>query len=153
MQSLISEFRVVGTSENPGGGEMSWGPENHSMSPPGCRPQFLKPKLHKQSKNGFKPSKKWNLLLIFEFLCQYMCISTKKIDCRTSRICWKITKILKTRLFFHALCTFILYQKSGKMGPFVDCPIFMTIYVHKWNQFLRIWLQDFQDLLENLTKC
>ena len=34
---------------------MSWGPGNHQMSPPGCRPPFLKPKLHKESKNGFKP--------------------------------------------------------------------------------------------------
>ena len=33
---------------------MSWGPGNHSMSPPECRPPFLKPKLHKESKNGFK---------------------------------------------------------------------------------------------------
>ena len=32
----------------------SWGPGNHSMSPPECRPPFLKPKLHKESKNGFK---------------------------------------------------------------------------------------------------
>ena len=33
----------------------SWGPGKHSMSPPGCRPLFLKPKCHKESKNGFKP--------------------------------------------------------------------------------------------------
>ena len=33
----------------------SWGPANHKMSPPGCRPPFLKPKFHKESKNGFKP--------------------------------------------------------------------------------------------------
>ena len=26
----------------------SWGPEKHSMSPPGCRPLFLKPKCHKE---------------------------------------------------------------------------------------------------------
>ena len=66
----------------------SWGPGNHSMSPPGCRPPFLKPKLHKESKNGFKLigfrspmgviffkllfwyqklSKKLDILLIFEF--------------------------------------------------------------------------------------
>ena len=32
----------------------SWGPGKHSMSPPGCRPLFLKPKCHKESKNGFK---------------------------------------------------------------------------------------------------
>ena len=68
---------------------MSWGPGKHSMSPPGCRPLFLKPKCHKESKSGFKPinfrsplqvifsyyffwyqklSKKLDILLIFEIL-------------------------------------------------------------------------------------
>ena len=48
---------------------------------------------------------KWDLLLFFEFFCHYMCIirtSSKKFDCRTSRICWKITEMLKTVIFFHA---------------------------------------------------
>ena len=88
--------------------------------PPGCRPLFFKPKYHKESQNGFKPinfrspmkvifsnyffrhqksSKQFDILLIFEILSQYMCISktsSKKNDFRTSRICWKITKIWKT---------------------------------------------------------
>ena len=67
----------------------SWGPGKHSMLPPGCRPLFLKPKCHKESKNGLKPinfrsplqvifsyyffwyqklSKKLDILLIFEIL-------------------------------------------------------------------------------------
>ena len=33
---------------------MSWGPGNHSKLTPGSRPMFLKAKLHKESRNGFK---------------------------------------------------------------------------------------------------
>ena len=73
---------------------MSWGPGNHSKLTPGGRPMFLKAKLYKESRNGFKTinyrrypvmifSKNWfsaqkiikklDVLLIFEFLCQSMC--------------------------------------------------------------------------------
>ena len=73
-----------------------WGPGNHSKLTPGGRPMFLKPRLHKESKNGFKTihccpypvlifsenyffanmsSKKLDILLIFEFLRQYTWIS------------------------------------------------------------------------------
>ena len=72
---------------------MSWGPGNHSKLTPGSRPMFLKVKLHKESRNGFKTinnrcypvmifSKNWflaqkiikklDVLLIFEFLRQYI---------------------------------------------------------------------------------
>ena len=33
---------------------MSWGCWKHHFGIPGVRPMFLKPKLHKESKNGFK---------------------------------------------------------------------------------------------------
>ena len=33
---------------------MSWGCWKHPFGIPGVRPMFLKPKLHKESKNGFK---------------------------------------------------------------------------------------------------
>ena len=80
-----------------------------------------------------KLSKKLDVLLIFEILSQEMCIiktSSEKIDFGTSRIC---SKILKTKLFFHALL--LKHLKSGKMGPFIDFPIFVPIYVHKKDQF------------------
>ena len=132
---------------------------------------FFKAKLLKESKNGFKTiscrrypvmffsknyfwyqksSKKLDVLLIFEILSQEMCIiktSSEKIDFGTSRICSKIQKILKTKLFFHALL--LKHLKSGKMGPFIDFPIFVPIYVHKKDQFWKIWFQDFQNLLKN----
>ena len=51
-----------------------------------------------------KLSKKLDILLIFEFLWQYIWISNsslKKFNFRTFRISWNITKMLKTDQFFH----------------------------------------------------
>ena len=103
----------------------SWGCWKHPFGIPGVRPMFLKPKLHKESKNGFKtinyrPSpvmifskncfwgkkiiKKLDILLSFEFLWQNIWINGtkfKKINSRTFRISWNITKIIKTEQFFH----------------------------------------------------
>ena len=124
---------------------MSWWPENHSMSSPGCRPPILKPKLYKESKNGFKPInycspllvifsknyfqhkkivKKWDLLLIFEFLCQYMCISktnSEKYDCRTFRIVEKLQKYWKLNYFF----------MRTKIGKSTKGPIFPNFWCFK----------------------
>ena len=133
----------------------SWGPGKHSMLPSWCRPLFLKPKCHKKSKNGFKPinfrspllvifsnylfwyqklSKKFDVLLNFEILSQYMCkskTSSEKFGFRTSRICWKITKNLKTKLFFHMLL--FVFETSGirENRTFCQFFIFLSIYVHK----------------------
>ena len=58
--------------------------------------QLSTPLLVILTKNYFrlqKSSKKLEVLMIFEILCQYMCINTtssEKFDCRTSRICEKI---------------------------------------------------------------
>ena len=112
-----------------------WGPGNHSMLPPGCRPPILKPKLYKESKNGFKPinycsplisdffqktvfgtkksSKKWTFLLIFEFLSQHIWIrwtSFKKFHFRTFKISWNITKMLKTKQFFNEY--FLIFENQ-----------------------------------------
>ena len=104
---------------------MSWGCWKHSFGIPGVRPMFLKPKLHKESKNGFKTIscrcypvmifskncfrcktiiKNIDVFLIFEFFWQYIWInqtSFKKFNCRMFRISWNITKMLKTEQFFH----------------------------------------------------
>ena len=74
----------------------SWGCWKHPFGIPGVRPMFLKPKLHKESKNGFKTinyrpspvmifskncfwgkksSKKLDILLSFEFLWQNIWIN------------------------------------------------------------------------------
>ena len=37
----------------------------------------------------------------------YKSISSEKFDCRTSRICWKITKVLKNVIFVYALLLFL----------------------------------------------
>ena len=107
---------------------MSWGPENHSMPPPGVRPPFLNHKLYKEMDFGVKPisfrssllnsdcfkrifsaskiiAKNWFLLLIFEFLYQYICInmtSFLKFDCRNVENCWilsHVTLFLKVSCF------------------------------------------------------
>ena len=104
---------------------MSWELWKHPDPVPGVRPMFFKPKLHKESKNGFKTinfrrypvmifskncfrSKKiikkvgrfvdfWIFMAIYmDKLDQF-----KKNDCRTFRISWNITKMLKTEQFFH----------------------------------------------------
>ena len=135
----------------------SWGPGKRSMWPPGCRPLFLKPKCHKESKNGFKPinfrsplfvifsnyffstknhQKNWTFCWFFEILSQYMCISktsSKKIAFRTSRIYWKITKILKTlsdnkpRVILY-LYPYLFSQYSVTLFRFCAVPIVMTIH-------------------------
>ena len=103
----------------------SWELWKHPNSAPGGRPMFFKAKLPKESKNGFKTiscrrypvmffsknyfwhqksSKQLDVLLIFEFLCQYKWInktSFNKFNCRTFRISWNTTKILKTDQFFN----------------------------------------------------
>jgi hypothetical protein len=51
------------------------------MSPPGCRPPFLKPKFHKESKNGFKPiNYRPPLLVIFSKNYFRKQKSSKKMD-------------------------------------------------------------------------
>ena len=88
-----------------------------------CRPPFLKPKLHKESKNWFKTinfrrypvmifSKHcfWStkIIKIIEHFVEFwifMAIHMDKLDqftkinCRTFRISWNITKMLKTEHF------------------------------------------------------
>ena len=104
---------------------MSWGCWKHPFGIPGVRPMFLKPKLHKESKNGFKTinyrpspvmifSKNcfWGKKIIKKVGCFvdfwiFMAIYMNKLDqfkknnCRTFRISWNITKMLKTDHFFH----------------------------------------------------
>jgi hypothetical protein len=51
------------------------------MSPPGCRPPFLKPKFHKETKNGFQPiNYRPPLLMIFSKNYFRHQKSSKKMD-------------------------------------------------------------------------
>ena len=113
---------------------MSWGCWKHPFGIPGVRPMFLKPKLHKQSKNGFKTiNYRRSLVMFFSKNCFrskkiikkvgrfvdfwiFMAIYMDKLDqfkknnCRTFRISWNITKMLKTEQFFH-MWLFILEKQ------------------------------------------
>ena len=84
------------------------------MSPPGCRPPFLKPKLHKKSKNGFKktnyrPPCKWFFQITF---------SGTKNSQKNGTFCW----------FFEFLCQKKEFEKIAYRGdlkliclnPFLD---------------------------------
>ena len=60
-----------------------------------------------------------DVLLIFEILSQYMCISkisSKKFDLKNSRIFWKIAKILKNKLFFTCYFLFLKHKVSGTLN-------------------------------------
>jgi hypothetical protein len=48
-QKLFLTFRTISVHNT-----TSWGCWKHPFRIPGVRPMFLKPKLHKESKNGFK---------------------------------------------------------------------------------------------------
>ena len=134
---------------------------------------FLKAKLHKESRNGFKTiiyrrypvmifSKNWfsaqkiikklDVLLIFEFLCQYICIIRPVLKDLIAELlesveilkkCWKIFNILLIfqlilkllQLFFlnwSYLCIYIdiKIQKSTKH------PVFLMIFCAE-NQFFE----------------
>ena len=80
--------------------------------------------------------KNWTFCWFFEILSQYMCISktsSKKIAFRTSRIYWKITKILKTlsdnkpRVILY-LYPYLFSQYSVTLFRFCAVPIVMTIH-------------------------
>ena len=83
-----------------------------------------------------KSSKILDVLLIFEILYQYMCISktsSKKIAFRTSRIYWKITKILKILSDNKPRVILYLYpyqfsQYSVTRFTFCAVPIVMTTH-------------------------
>ena len=103
----------------------SWGCWKHPFGIPGVIPMFLKPKLHKESQNGFKiiNSRRYPVMIFSKncFRCKkiteqigyfvdfwiFMAIyideldQFKKINCRTFRISWNITKMLKTEQFFY----------------------------------------------------
>ena len=103
----------------------SWGWWKHLFGIPGVRPTFLKPKLHKESKNGFKTiNYRRYPVMIFSKNCfrsnkiikkvghfvdfwisMAICMDEldqfKRNNCRTFSISWNITKMLKTEQFFH----------------------------------------------------
>ena len=139
---------------------MSWELWKHPHPAPGGTPMFFKAECPKEFKNRLKtiswisvlPSnvffkklflppkmvKKMDVLLIFEFLCQYKCISktsSEKFDCRTSRICWKITKILKNPdiekigpfLNFWIFCQYMCINKTSSENVFNILVIFQQI--------------------------
>ena len=87
---------------------------NQSISGPPCKwffqITFSAPKIIK---------KNWTFCWFFEILSHYMCISKtscKKNDFRTSRICWKITNILKTDFFFTCYLFFMKHKVSGTLN-------------------------------------
>ena len=118
-----------------------WGPGKHSMSPPGCRTLFLKPKCHKKSKNGFKLiNSRSPLQVIFSnYFFWYQKLSKKlNIFCWFLKfylnICAKVRPVLKNLVsgllgsvkklqkywklnyFFMRYFYFLKHHKSGKMG-------------------------------------
>jgi len=80
--------------------------------------------------------KNWTFSWFFEILSHYMCInktSSKKNDFRTSRISWKITKILKTlsenkHQVILYLYPYLFSQYSVTLFTFCAVPIVMTIH-------------------------
>ena len=98
----------------------SWGCWKHPFGIPGAK----------------KSSKKLDVLLIFEILSQYICISktsSEKFNFRTIRICWKIIKILKTlsdnkhRVILY-LYPYLFSQYSVTLFTFCAVPIVKTIH-------------------------
>ena len=80
--------------------------------------------------------KNWTFSWFFEILSHYMCISktsSKKNDFRTSRISWKITKILKTlsenkHQVILYLYPYLFSQYSVTLFTFCAVPIVKTIH-------------------------
>ena len=117
---------------------MSWGPGNHSKLTPGSRPMFLKAKLHKESRNGFKTiiyrrypvmifSKNWfsaqkiikklDVLLIFEFLCQYICIIRPVLKDLIAELLESVEILTKCwKLFNFFTCDFLFLKMSCFIG-------------------------------------
>ena len=78
------------------------------LNPDGFLIENVESILHPVNKsavdNIIQSTKKLDVLLIFEFLWQYIWInqtSFKKSNCRMFSISWNITKMLKTEQFFH----------------------------------------------------
>ena len=86
-----------------------------------------------------------------------MCISktsSEKFDFRTSRICKKITKILKTKLFFDTLFLFFETREIWKNGTFCWFLVFphikvtyekISIFLCFFNRFWKSWTQISQN--------
>ena len=64
---------------------MSWGFWKHHFGIPGVRPMFLKPKLHKESKNGFKTisCRRYRIVIFSNYFFRHQ-KSSKKWDGFTS---------------------------------------------------------------------
>ena len=114
---------------------MFWGCWKHVFGIPGARPMYLKADLHKESKNEFKTiSARPPSVMIFSKYCLqskkiiikigrfvdfwiFMAIymnkldQFKKINCRTFRISWNITKMLKTEQFFHMFSCYYSFNR------------------------------------------
>ena len=63
----------------------SWGCWKHPLWIPGVRPMFLKPKLHKQSKNGFKTisCRRYPLMIFLK-----NCFSVQNNHQKNLMFCW-----------------------------------------------------------------
>ena len=99
---------------------------------------FLKPKLHKESKNRFKTiscrpypvmffskkhfrhqksSKKLDVLLIFEFLCQYICIIRPVLKDFIAELLESVEILTKCyKLFNFFTCDFLFLKISCFIG-------------------------------------
>ena len=133
----------------------SCGPGKRSMSPPGCRPPFLKPKFHKKSKYGFKPisfrspmgvifsnyffgakncQKNWTFCWFLKFylnICAQVRPVLKNLISGLPGSVEKLQKYWKLHYFFMRYFYCLKHHKSGEMWPFVDFSIFVPINVHK----------------------
>ena len=111
----------------------SWGCWKHPLWIPGVRPMFLKPKLHKQSKNGFKTiSCRRYPLMIFS----KNCFSVQNNHQKDWMFCWflnfygTIYELIRSETVQFFLWFFVpkkvIWKNHHSVGPVIDCfePIF-----------------------------
>ena len=86
---MLSEYTMVGISnfveQFLSTYTMSWGCWKHPLWIPGVRPMFLKPKLHKESKNGFKTisCRRYPLMIFLK-----NCFSVQNNHQKNLMFCW-----------------------------------------------------------------
>ena len=80
---------------------MSWELWKHPDPVPGVRPMFFKPKLHKESKNGFKTIPDATQYYLF----QKTIFRQKKMSKNIFNIAIKIQKSTKHSIFLLIVCT------------------------------------------------
>ena len=108
---------------------MSWGCWKHAFGIPGVRPMFLKPKLYKESKNGFKkinyrPPCKWFFQITFFGTKnhQKICKVLKKKQCQKVWFAIIFLSLIMNSYILQKLTTFDGIMKKS------------TCYFNTWSQ-------------------